>query len=56
MPNSIYLSQSETVADTYPKCDRTALEIRETVIDDVRRLLGTQKAFDGITLVVLNQK
>ncbi|HEY9608797.1 AAA family ATPase [Allocoleopsis sp.] len=37
-------------------CDRTAQEIREAVIEDVRRHIGTQKVFDDITLVVLKQK
>jgi PAS domain S-box-containing protein len=37
-------------------CDRTVQEIREAVIKDVRRHIGTQKVFDDITLVVLKQK
>lgn len=34
----------------------SAQEIREAVIDDVRRYIGTQKVFDDITLVVMKQK
>jgi sigma-B regulation protein RsbU (phosphoserine phosphatase) len=37
-------------------CDRTAQGIKEAVIEDVRRHIGTQKVFDDITLVVLKQK
>ncbi|HEY9609118.1 PP2C family protein-serine/threonine phosphatase, partial [Allocoleopsis sp.] len=37
-------------------CDRTAPEIKQAVIDDVRLHIGTQKVFDDITLVVLKQK
>jgi predicted ATPase/serine phosphatase RsbU (regulator of sigma subunit)/tRNA A-37 threonylcarbamoyl transferase component Bud32 len=37
-------------------CDRTAQEIRQAVIEDVRRHIGVQKVFDDITLVVLKQK
>jgi serine phosphatase RsbU (regulator of sigma subunit) len=35
---------------------RTAGEIRQTVIDDVRQHIGEQKVFDDITLLVLKQK
>jgi predicted ATPase/serine phosphatase RsbU (regulator of sigma subunit)/tRNA A-37 threonylcarbamoyl transferase component Bud32 len=35
---------------------RSALEIREAVIDDVRQYIGDQKVFDDITLVVIKQK
>ncbi len=35
---------------------RSAGEIREAVIDDLRRHIGTQKVFDDITLVILKQK
>ncbi|HIK12160.1 MAG TPA: AAA family ATPase [Oscillatoriaceae cyanobacterium M33_DOE_052] len=34
----------------------SAFEIRQLVIDDVRRHIGSQKVFDDITLVVLKQK
>jgi predicted ATPase/serine phosphatase RsbU (regulator of sigma subunit)/tRNA A-37 threonylcarbamoyl transferase component Bud32 len=37
-------------------CDRTALEIKQAVIEDVRLHIGTQKVFDDITLVILKQK
>jgi predicted ATPase/serine phosphatase RsbU (regulator of sigma subunit)/tRNA A-37 threonylcarbamoyl transferase component Bud32 len=37
-------------------CEGTALEIRQAVIEDVRRHIGEQKVFDDITLVVLKQK
>jgi sigma-B regulation protein RsbU (phosphoserine phosphatase) len=37
-------------------CDRTAREIKQAVIEDVRRHIGTQKVYDDITLVVLKQK
>ncbi|MEG4802259.1 SpoIIE family protein phosphatase [Microcoleus sp. ARI1-B5] len=35
---------------------RSAQEIREAVIDDVRRYIGVQRVFDDITLVVMKQK
>jgi serine phosphatase RsbU (regulator of sigma subunit) len=35
---------------------RTATEIRQAVIDDVRSHIGEQKVFDDITLLVLKQK
>ena len=35
---------------------RSAEEIREAVIDDVRRYIGVQRVFDDITLVVMKQK
>jgi serine phosphatase RsbU (regulator of sigma subunit) len=35
---------------------RTADEIRNAVIDDVRQHIGTQKVYDDITLLVLKQK
>ncbi|MBW3585745.1 MAG: SpoIIE family protein phosphatase, partial [Cyanobacteria bacterium 0813] len=35
---------------------RSALEIGEAVIDDVRQYIGTQKVFDDITLLVIKQK
>ncbi len=35
---------------------RSAQEIREAVINDVRQYIGTQKVFDDITLVVMKQK
>ena len=35
---------------------RSAQEIREAVIDDVRQYIGDQKVFDDITLVVIKQK
>ncbi|MEG4321298.1 MULTISPECIES: AAA family ATPase [unclassified Microcoleus] len=35
---------------------RSAEEIREAVIDDVRRYIGIQRVFDDITLVVMKQK
>lgn len=35
---------------------RSAEEIREAVIDDVRQYIGTQRVFDDITLVVMKQK
>ncbi|MEG4235167.1 AAA family ATPase [Microcoleus sp. Pol11C3] len=35
---------------------RSAQEIREAVIDDVRQYIGTQRVFDDITLVVMKQK
>jgi predicted ATPase/serine phosphatase RsbU (regulator of sigma subunit) len=35
---------------------RSAGEIRQAVIDDVRRYIGEQKVFDDITLLVLKQK
>ena len=35
---------------------RRALEIRESVINDLRQYIGTMKVFDDITLVVIEQK
>jgi len=35
---------------------RSPQEIRQAVIDDVRRHIGKQKVFDDITLVVIKQK
>ncbi|MFW9264565.1 hypothetical protein [Nostoc sp. CALU 546] len=35
---------------------KSAIEIREAVIQDWRRHLGVQKMFDDITLLVLKQK
>jgi serine phosphatase RsbU (regulator of sigma subunit) len=35
---------------------QSAQEIKQAVIDDVRRHIGQQKVFDDITLVVLKQK
>jgi serine phosphatase RsbU (regulator of sigma subunit) len=35
---------------------RTAKEIRDAAIEDVRRYIGAQKVFDDITLVVMKQK
>ncbi|MBD1920210.1 AAA family ATPase [Microcoleus sp. FACHB-831] len=37
-------------------CDRSAQEITQVVIDDVKQHIGEQKVFDDITLVVLKQK
>jgi sigma-B regulation protein RsbU (phosphoserine phosphatase) len=34
----------------------SAVEIREAIIEDVRKHIGTQIVFDDITLVVLKQK
>ena len=34
----------------------SAQQIKQAVIDDVRRHIGTQKVFDDITLVVLKWK
>ena len=34
----------------------TAQEIKQAVIDDVRKFIGKQKVFDDITLVVLKQQ
>jgi len=34
----------------------SAEEIKQVVIDDVRKHIGTQKVFDDITLVVMKQK
>lgn len=34
----------------------TAQEIKQAVIDDVRRFIGAQKVFDDITLVILKQQ
>jgi hypothetical protein len=36
--------------------DRTAEEIRQAAIDDLRHHIGEQKVFDDITLVILKQK
>jgi len=36
--------------------DRTAEEIRQAAIDDLRHYIGEQKVFDDITLVILKQK
>ncbi len=36
--------------------EKSAGEIKEAVIEDVRRYIGTQKVFDDITLVVIKQK
>jgi serine phosphatase RsbU (regulator of sigma subunit) len=36
--------------------ERSAQEIKQAVIEDVRRHIGSQKVFDDITLVVLKQK
>jgi serine phosphatase RsbU (regulator of sigma subunit) len=36
--------------------DRTAEEIRQAAIDDLRHYIGKQKVFDDITLVILKQK
>ncbi|MEG3923900.1 MULTISPECIES: protein kinase domain-containing protein [unclassified Microcoleus] len=36
--------------------ERSAAEIKQAVIDDVRRYIGEQKVFDDITLVVIKQK
>lgn len=35
---------------------KTASEIQQAVIDDVRQFIGTQKVFDDITLLVLKQQ
>lgn len=35
---------------------RSAVQIRQAVIEDVRRHIGTQKVFDDITLLVLKQR
>ena len=35
---------------------KPAEEIKQAVIDDLRRHIGEQKVFDGITLVGLKQK
>ena len=43
----------EVVSQNYA---RTAQEIRQVVIEDVRRHIGSQKVFDDITLVVLKQQ
>ncbi|GET40493.1 SpoIIE family protein phosphatase [Microseira wollei] len=37
-------------------CARSPQEIRQAVIDDVRRHIGEQKVFDDITLLVIKQK
>jgi PAS domain S-box-containing protein len=37
-------------------CERKVQEIRQAVIEDLRRHIGKQKVFDDITLVVLKQK
>ncbi|MEP6486361.1 AAA family ATPase [Microcoleus vaginatus GB2-A3] len=36
--------------------EKSAAEIKQAVIDDVRRYIGEQKVFDDITLVVIKQK
>ncbi|MEG4852418.1 AAA family ATPase [Microcoleus sp. B5-D4] len=36
--------------------EKSATEIKQAVIDDVRRYIGEQKVFDDITLVVIKQK
>ena len=36
--------------------EQSAEEIKQAVIDDVRRYIGEQKVFDDITLVVIKQK
>ena len=36
--------------------EQSAAEIKQAVIDDVRRYMGGQKVFDDITLVVIKQK
>ncbi|MEG4293487.1 SpoIIE family protein phosphatase [Microcoleus sp. C2C3] len=36
--------------------EQSAAEIKQAVIDDVRRYIGEQKVFDDITLVVIKQK
>ncbi|MEG4279966.1 AAA family ATPase [Microcoleus sp. MON1_C1] len=36
--------------------EQSATEIKQAVIDDVRRYMGEQKVFDDITLVVIKQK
>jgi predicted ATPase/serine phosphatase RsbU (regulator of sigma subunit) len=38
------------------KREQSAAEIKQAVIDDVRRYIGEQKVFDDITLVVIKQK
>ena len=38
------------------KCEKSAEEIKQAVIEDVRRYIGYQKVFDDITLVVIKQK
>lgn len=43
----------ETIAQNW---QRSASEIKQAVIDDVRRHIGKQKVFDDITLLVLKQK
>jgi sigma-B regulation protein RsbU (phosphoserine phosphatase) len=35
---------------------RSAREIREAVINDVRQYIGAMKVFDDITLVVMKQE
>ena len=35
---------------------RTAQEIKQAVIDDLRAFIGKQKVFDDITLVILKQQ
>ncbi|EDN69403.1 hypothetical protein BGP_3541 [Beggiatoa sp. PS] len=35
---------------------KTAQEIQQAVINDVRQFIGEQKVFDDITLLVLKQK
>ncbi|MEG4352602.1 AAA family ATPase [Microcoleus sp. LAD1_D3] len=36
--------------------EKSAAEIKQAIIDDVRRYIGEQKVFDDITLVVIKQK
>jgi PAS domain S-box-containing protein len=43
----------EVIQQNYQK---TALEIQQAVVDDVRQFIGQQKVFDDITLLVLKQK
>ncbi|OCR01219.1 hypothetical protein BCD67_17035 [Oscillatoriales cyanobacterium USR001] len=47
----------ERIAKIVRDCrQQSAQQIRQAVIDDVRRHIGKQKVFDDITLVVLKQK
>ncbi|MEG4091031.1 SpoIIE family protein phosphatase, partial [Microcoleus sp. Pol12B4] len=36
--------------------EKSAAEIKQAIIDDVRRYIGKQKVFDDITLVIIKQK
>ena len=36
--------------------DKAAIEIKQAVIDDVRRHIGNQKVYDDITLLVIKQR